>query len=107
LRPELVNRIDEIVLFRRLGRAELRCIIDRYARELEELLASRQLTLSLDDAVYDRLLEWGSSDRFGARELRRVVDRHLRQPLAQKVLERDGAAGEIRVTADADRLKFD
>src|SRR5690606_32753421 len=89
-RPELVNRIDEIVQFKRLDRSALRRIIDRYVHEIEQLLASRKAKLQLDDAVYDYLTERGESEQYGARELRRVVDHSLRQPLAEELLRRGG-----------------
>ena len=97
LRPELVNRIDEIVVFNRLGRAELRKIVDRYLQGIEELGAERDLKLELDDDSYDYLLRNGASERFGARELRRVVDQKLRQPLAREFLRRGDKVGAVRV----------
>jgi ATP-dependent Clp protease ATP-binding subunit ClpA len=106
LRPELVNRIDEIVLFQPLQPAELRKIVDRYVQEIEALLAPRKTKLALADGVYDFLLEHGSSQRFGARELRRVVDRHLRQPLAREVLSRADGAATIRVEVKDGALAF-
>jgi ATP-dependent Clp protease ATP-binding subunit ClpA len=105
-RPELINRIDDVIVFRPLGKEQLRRIIDRYVREIGELLKARHFDLNLDEAVYDRLIELGAGDRFGARELRRVVDRHLRQPLAREVLTRTADGGTITVSVDGDEFRF-
>ena len=67
-------------------------------RKLIAAAAERNLTLELDDGVYDYLIDEGVSDTFGARELRRAVDRHLRQPLAEEVLKRGGSVGTVRVS---------
>jgi ATP-dependent Clp protease ATP-binding subunit ClpA len=95
-----------VIVFRPLGKEQLRRIIDRYVREIGELLKARHFDLNLDEAVYDRLIELGAGDRFGARELRRVVDRHLRQPLAREVLTRTADGGTITVSVDGDEFRF-
>jgi ATP-dependent Clp protease ATP-binding subunit ClpC len=105
-RPELVNRFDQVIVFHRLDRAALRRILDLHVRELEHLLESRELRLELDDAVYDHLLKLGESDLYGARELRRVFDREIRQPLAQEVLVRPEKLGTIRVSLTERGLAF-
>ena len=107
LRPELVNRIDEIVMFNKLGPVELRTIIDRYVKEIEELGADRGVKLELDDDSYDYLLQNGSSERFGARELRRVVDQRLRQPLAREFLRRGDKVGAVRVRVREGGLRLE
>ncbi len=106
MRPELVNRIDEVVSFNPLDPAALRRIVDRYVAGIEDLLAARELTLELDDAVYGRLIELGTSRQYGARELRRAVDVHLRQPLAAEVLKHGEGIAGIRVSADGDEIRF-
>ncbi len=106
-RPELVNRIDEVIQFKRLDRNSLRRIIDRYVHDLEQLMATRKAKLQLDDMVYDHLIQLGESEDYGARELRRVVDHSLRQPLAEQLLRRGGeAVGTIRVTVTGGQLVF-
>jgi len=95
-----------VVVFHRLDRGSLRKIIDRYVAEIEGLLAARRLELELDDGVYDRLIELGASEPYGARELRRIVDHHLRQPLAQEILRREEKGGTIRVTLGGQGLTF-
>ena len=69
-------------------------------------LAARDLKLRLDDDVYALLLELGSSRKFGARELRRVVNRVVRQPLAKTILSREDQTGEVRVSVKDGQLVF-
>ncbi len=107
MRPELVNRIDGVVSFNLLGGDALRRIVGQYVSNLEELLAARELTLELDEGVYDRLIELGDSRQYGARELRRAVDVHLRQPLATEVLKHGEGIAGIRVSADGDEIRFE
>jgi len=106
LRPELVNRIDEIVHFGHLSSDLLRSIVDRYVADIEALLRGRNLHLDLDEAVYEHLLELADCKTFGARELQRVVDRHLRQPLATEVLRMADEVGRIRVDLKDGKLEF-
>jgi ATP-dependent Clp protease ATP-binding subunit ClpB len=90
-RPEFVNRIDEIVVFEPLTRDDLRTIVDIQVRALGERLASRKLTLDLTDDAYALLANEGYDPTFGARPLKRLLQRELENPLATKLL-----AGEIR-----------
>ncbi len=107
LRPELINRIDDVIVFNPLEKAALRQIIDRFVQEIEELAASRDLALKLEPPVYEFLIDRAISDRFGARELRRVVDRQLRQPLAEALLQRGERAGSVRIGLGAKGISFD
>ena len=90
LRPELVNRIDAVVPFGRLAAPALRRIVDGYVRAIEALVADRGVRLDLSPEVYDHLLARADADRFGARELQRLVDLELRQPLAEEIVRRGG-----------------
>ena len=105
-RPEFVNRIDEILLFNRLEKRALRSIIDRYVKSLEAL-AARDLRIEFEDDVYEFLIERGVSDRFGARELRRAIDRYVRQPLAEEFIRRGPSTGVVRARLEQDRLQFE
>jgi len=105
-RPELLNRIHEVVLFNHLDSKALRGVIDRQLREIEQLLAERKVKVELDENVYDHLLQLGDTDQFGARELKRVVDRTIRQPLAEELLAHPPTAGTIRITLQKDGLQF-
>jgi ATP-dependent Clp protease ATP-binding subunit ClpB len=89
-RPEFVNRIDEIVVFEALGRDEIRQIVDIQLRGLQRRLAERKLTVTLTDAARDYLSNRGYDPVFGARPLKRVIQREVQDPLAMKLL-----AGEI------------
>jgi len=90
-RPEFVNRIDEIVVFEPLTREDLRKIVDIQVRALGERLAARKLTLELSEDAYTLLANEGYDPTFGARPLKRLLQRELENPLATKIL-----AGEIR-----------
>ncbi len=107
LRPELVNRIDAIVAFERLGPVSLRLIVDQYVAGIEQLLAPRGWRLELEDSVYEHLIEKGFSPEFGARELRRVVDLEVRQPLARELLERGDGPGVLRLSLKAGAIVID
>ena len=107
LRPELVNRIDEVITFEHLDRKSLRRIVDGYIAGIEELLKPRRLVLALAEEVYDRLIELGVSDEYGARELRRAVDLHLRQPLAAEILRRGEGIAGIQVSVEDGELRFE
>ena len=98
-RPEFVNRIDEIVVFDLLGVDELRKIVDIQVRLLSERLAQRALTLELTGAARDRLATVGHDAAFGARPLRRLIQREIQDPLAMRLL-----SGEIH---EGDRIVVD
>jgi len=107
LRPELVNRIDEVLVFEPLDERHLRELVDRYVRGLEKLAAPRELRLELEPAVYDFLIERGVSEQFGARELKRAVDRFVRQPLAEQLIQRADGPGILRARLSGERILFE
>ncbi|MBU6398449.1 MAG: AAA family ATPase, partial [Rhodospirillales bacterium] len=86
-RPEFLNRLDEIVLFRRLQRADMGTIVTIQLRGLEKLLADRNIRLDLDQSAQDWLAEAGYDPVYGARPLKRVIQRNLQNPLAGLILE--------------------
>jgi len=86
-KPEFLNRIDDIVVFHPLGRAELDHIVDLQLGHLRKLLSDRKLTIRLTDAARSRLADEGYEPAFGARPLKRAVQRMLQNPLAMAVLE--------------------
>jgi len=98
-RPELVNRIDEIVVFDQLGRDEIGQIVDIQLRGLRRRLAERGLSIELTDQARAYLANKGYEPAFGARPLQRLIQREIQDPLAMKLL-----AGEIR---DGDSLAID
>ncbi len=104
-RPEFLNRLDEIVLFRRLARKDMGSIVEIQLGRLRKLLEDRKITLELDDSARDWLAEAGYDPIYGARPLKRVIQRSLQDRLAGMLLEgsvQDGSA--LRVTAGVDGL---
>jgi ATP-dependent Clp protease ATP-binding subunit ClpB len=99
-RPEFLNRLDEILLFRRLSRADMGRIVEIQLRHLEALLESRHMHLVLDEAAKTWLAEIGYDPVYGARPLKRAIQRNLQNPLATLILEGRIKDGEtIRVGA--------
>ena len=94
-RPEFLNRVDEIILFRRLGRAEMDNIVHIQLKRLEKLLADRRMTLSLDDAAMTWLADKGYDPVYGARPLKRVIQKDLVDPVARKLLQGDLVDGSV------------
>jgi ATP-dependent Clp protease ATP-binding subunit ClpB len=96
-RPEFLNRVDEIVVFHRLGREQLRAIVDIQLRRFGERLKERELTLEAEDAAKDLLGEIGYDPMFGARPLKRVIQKKLENPLAERILAGDFKPGDTVV----------
>ena len=106
-RPEFVNRIDEIVVFEPLGREEIAQIVDIQLRGLQRRLDERGLTLELTDDARAHLAEKGYDPAFGARPLKRLIQRAIQDPLALKLLSGEIRDGEtVRVDAAGDGLVF-
>jgi ATP-dependent Clp protease ATP-binding subunit ClpB len=99
-RPEFLNRLDEIILFHRLGRHEMDGIVDIQIERLQRLLKDRKITIDLDKKARAWLAEAGYDPVFGARPLKRIIQRRIQDPLAQMLLEgsiNDGAMVKITV----------
>ena len=106
-RPEFLNRLDEIILFQRLSRALIRDIVSIQLAQLQARLAERHITLQLDDSALNWLGDKGYDPIYGARPLKRVIQRSLENPLATKLLEGSVAEGSLlQVRADEDGLLF-
>jgi len=106
-RPEFLNRIDEIVVFHPLGRDHLRSIVDIQLGNLRTRLADRKISLDVTDAAKDLLAEGGFDPVYGARPLRRTIQRLVLDPLAQSVLRGEFHEGDtIRVDASGGELSF-
>lgn len=104
-RPEFLNRLDDMIVFDRLGRADMGGIVEIQLGLLAKRLAARKITLDLDDAAKDWLASEGYDLVFGARPLKRVIQRSLQDPLAEMILAgevKDGA--RVVVSAGADGL---
>jgi ATP-dependent Clp protease ATP-binding subunit ClpB len=99
-RPEFLNRLDEILLFRRLSREDMRGIVTIQIERLRQLLADRKITITLDAPAMAWLADAGYDPIYGARPLKRVIQRELQNPLAQSILEGripDGSAVKVTV----------
>ncbi len=104
-RPEFLNRLDEIVLFHRLQRTDMAAIVTIQLERLQSLLTDRHITLSLDERALSWLGEAGYDPVYGARPLKRVIQRTLQNPLAGQLLDGTVHDGEtVRVSADRDGL---
>ncbi|MFZ1400232.1 MAG: AAA family ATPase, partial [Candidatus Promineifilaceae bacterium] len=101
-RPEFLNRLDEIILFHQLTSDQLGLILDLLLKKELKLAANQNIELTLTDAAKQWLLAQNDQPEFGARPLRRIIARHLREPLANFLLSQAGATGGgTAVTVDA------
>ena len=106
-RPEFLNRFDDIVVFRSLGRGELTQILDLELEKVQKRLAQRKLHFELDDAARDLLLEKGHDPTYGARPMRRAVEKYLEDPMAEEIIRGNLREGEtIAISAKDDQLVF-
>ena len=107
-RPEFLNRIDEIVVFKSLGREEILQIVDLLVEEVQERLSDRGISIELTGRAKEWIAEKGFDPAFGARPLRRTVQRYLETPLARKVLAGEiGDGGRFTVDAVEGEIVFD
>jgi ATP-dependent Clp protease ATP-binding subunit ClpB len=98
-RPEFLNRLDEQIIFDRLNRADMSGIVEIQLTRLEKRLAGRKITLQLDPAAKQWLADEGYDPVFGARPLKRVIQRHLQDPLAEMILAGDVLDGATVVVS--------
>ena len=106
-RPEFLNRLDEIVIFDALSREDLRLIVDLQVTHLRAMLADRGIELVLTDEARDALAEEGWDPHFGARPLKRTLQRRIQNPLAMKLLEGAFKAGDtVRVGREGGTFSF-
>jgi len=93
-RPELLNRIDEVIIFHQLSREQIRDIVDIQLEELRRRLADREMRIELSDEAKDQLAEAGYDPTFGARPLKRVIQQRIENPLAARLLQGEFVAGD-------------
>jgi ATP-dependent Clp protease ATP-binding subunit ClpB len=106
-RPEFLNRVDEIIFFHPLGREHMKQIIDIQLRGLMKRLADRKIRVELTDRAKDFLVQEGYDPTYGARPLKRAIQRQVLDPLAMRVLEGEFHEGDhVKVDASADGLVF-
>jgi ATP-dependent Clp protease ATP-binding subunit ClpB len=103
-RPEFINRIDDIVIFNPLGKAEIERIVDLQLDNLRRLLAERKVEITLTDKARELLFREGYDPQFGARPLKRAIQRLIQDPLAMRLLDGD-VMPEDHVVVDADLRK--
>jgi ATP-dependent Clp protease ATP-binding subunit ClpC len=107
--PEFLNRVDDIIVFHALDRAQIGQIVHIMLKEIHNRLAEENLKLNLTDAALAFLVEKGYDEKFGARPLRRAIQRFIEDPLSEKILTAEFPAGEeieVDVTADGKSLEF-
>ena len=106
-RPEFLNRLDETIMFRTLSPEHLRSIVDIQLQRLQRLLQAQRIELKVSDAVKDQLAREGYDPVYGARPLKRIIQKQLQDPLAVQILEgRFGEDETILVDLDGDKLVF-
>ena len=106
-RPEFLNRIDETIVFHRLTRPQLRAVVDKMLSDLRERLAERDIELTLTAAARDWLLDRGYDEAYGARPLRRLIQREIENTMARAVLAGDYTTGDrVHVDVADDELTW-
>ena len=106
-RPEFLNRVDEIILFRRLERAQMGAIVDIQLKGLDKLLGTRNITMELDGRASNELAKRGYDSSWGARPLKRVIQKDIQDPFARLILEGRVKAGDrVGVTFDGNDFLF-
>ena len=107
LRPEFLNRIDDVVIFRPLSKKDLRGIVDIQLRKLEKLVSDRELKLDLTEAAKARLVDIGYEPAFGARPLKRAILKAVQDPLAEEILTGGYKNGStVKCDVEGDGFKF-
>jgi ATP-dependent Clp protease ATP-binding subunit ClpB len=106
-KPEFLNRVDDIVIFRQLSQKEIAQIIDVQLDRLLHMLKERNITISLDESARALLAREGYDPAYGARPLKRAIQTLIQNPLAVKILRGEILPGQgVRVSADGDNMTF-
>ena len=106
--PELLNRLDEVIVFHQLSKDDLRKIVDLMLDRLQRQLSERKISLAVDQNAKDFLIDRGYDPTFGARPLRRAIQRYVEDPLAEEVLKgRFPEGGTLKITLEGDALTFE
>ncbi|MEQ9691953.1 MAG: AAA family ATPase, partial [Bauldia litoralis] len=106
-RPEFLNRLDDIILFHRLKRSEMGAIVDIQLKRLQGLLEERKIAIDLDESARKWLADKGYDPTYGARPLKRVIQREVQDPLADKILAGEVPDGaKVKITGGTDKLLF-
>jgi ATP-dependent Clp protease ATP-binding subunit ClpC len=102
-RPEFINRIDEIIVFHELTEEQLRSIVDLMVQDLQKRLSERKLTVELTDNAKSWLAKEGYDPVYGARPLRRVIERYVENPLSTKLLRGEFSEGDTVIVNHSDK----
>jgi ATP-dependent Clp protease ATP-binding subunit ClpB len=106
-KPEFLNRIDEIIVFNSLGREEIKSIVEIQLKRLRQNLANRKMALEMTDRAKALLVDKGYDPVYGARPLKRTIQRLIQDPLAVKILEGEFTEGDrIKIDSDGDKMVF-
>lgn len=106
-RPEFLNRVDEIILFHRLRRQDMGSIVDIQMERLQKLLSDRKIVLELENDAREWLADKGYDPAYGARPLKRVIQKEVQDPLAERILMGDILDGSfVHINSGSDRLSF-
>jgi ATP-dependent Clp protease ATP-binding subunit ClpB len=107
-KPEFLNRVDDIVVFKQLGKDEIAQIIDVQLEKLRKMLADRGIQIELEESAKELLVKEGYDPTFGARPLKRAIQTMIQNPLATKILNGEISSGQaIRVSAENGELQFE
>jgi ATP-dependent Clp protease ATP-binding subunit ClpC len=106
-KPEFLNRLDEIIVFHTLDKANLMRIVDLEVAKVKNRLKLKEIEIVLDEPAHEFVIEKGFDPTYGARPMRRAVERYLEDPLAEELLKGNVKAGDlVEVTVNADKLAF-
>ena len=107
-RPEFLNRVDEIISFNPLTKEQLLQIVDLMLKDTSSALKDKDITMSISENAKNYLLEKGTDIKFGARPLRRAIQRYVEDELSEMILRKELMDGEhVNVDVENDKLKFD
>ncbi|MBF8253944.1 MAG: clpB, partial [Deltaproteobacteria bacterium] len=106
--PEFLNRVDETIIFNSLGREEIKSIVEIQLKRLRQNLATRKMALEITERAKTLLADKGYDPAFGARPLKRTIQRLIQNPLAVKILEGEFKEGDrVKIDSDGETLLFD
>jgi len=107
LKPEFVNRLDDLIVFHTLAKPELLQIVDLEIKKVAARIQLKEITIVLDETAKEFLIEKGHDPQYGARPMRRAVERHLEDPMAEEILRGTVKSGDIaHVTVEGGKLVF-
>src|SRR5207253_6549644 len=95
LKPEFVNRLDDLIVFHTLGKPELLTIVDLEIAKVAARIKNKEITLKLDEKAKELLIEKGYDPQYGARPMRRAVERYLEDPMAEEILRGNVKGGDV------------